>query len=67
VRVQLRVALLVALEGGAVAVEAVGVELHDQPPLRPVGVHLVPVELHVDLRARDAMAIAEVEERRLGV
>ena len=62
VRVQLRVALLVALEGAAVAVVAPAVELDREPVLRPVGVDLEAVKLRVGERARQAVAGAEVDE-----
>jgi hypothetical protein len=52
VRVQLRVALLVALEGATGAVVTPAVELDHEPVLRPVGVDLEPVELGVGERAR---------------
>jgi len=67
VGVQLGVALLVALEGAAGAVEAVGVQLDDQVAVRPVGVDLVAVEQRVHRGTRDAVAVAEVEKRRLEV
>ncbi|HZH25329.1 MAG TPA: hypothetical protein VEY49_10515, partial [Solirubrobacteraceae bacterium] len=61
-RVQLRVALLVALEGATGAVVAPAVELDDQSVLRPVRVDLEAVELRVRDRERQAVAGAEVEE-----
>ena len=60
--VQLGVALLVALERGSRAVVAPAVELDGESVLGPVGVDLEAVELRVGERAREAVAVAEVEE-----
>ena len=64
-RVQLGVALLVALERGSRAVVAPAVELDREVVLRPVGVDLEPADVRVRERARQAVAVAEVDEARL--
>jgi hypothetical protein len=67
VGVELRVALLVALERGSRSVVAPAVELDGESVLPPLGVDLVAVELRVHDRARQAVAVAEVDERGLEV
>ncbi len=62
-RMQFRVALLVALERCPGSVVAPAVELDGEVVLRPVGVDFVAVELLVGERARQAVAVAEVDER----
>ena len=64
VRVELGVALAVALEGGAGAVVAPAVELDGELAVRPVGVDLVAVDLGVRERARDGVVVAEGERAR---
>ena len=67
VGVQLGVALLVALERGSRSVVAPAVELDGESVLPPLGVDLVAVELRVHDRAREAVAVAEVDEGGLEV
>ena len=66
-RVQLRVALLVALERGSRAVVAPAVQLHREGVLRPIGVDLDAVDVRVRDRARQGVAVAEVDEGRFEV
>jgi len=66
-RVQLGVALAVALEGRARAVVPPAVKLDDDVAAGPVGVDLDAVQLRVHDRAREAVAIAQGEEGRLQI
>jgi hypothetical protein len=61
-RLQLGVALPVTLERAAGAVEAVAVELDDEPLPRPVEVDLVAVDPAVDDGRRDVVLLDEREE-----
>src|SRR5215210_4376719 len=56
----MRVAFAVLLEG--VAVDAVAVELDDEPLLAPDGVDLIAGDALVDLRTWEAVAVDEAEE-----
>ena len=66
-RVQLGVALAVALEGRARSVVPPAVELDHDVAAGPVGVDLDAVQLRVHDRARETVAIAQGEEGRLRI